>query len=158
VAECLTQNFALPNCRQQRTALEPTTAAQPWRREPLLMPKAVDSVFCCRWSKPWKQNCRLGVPGSFRGQVTEIYDVGSALIGQRIPLLSRHPDGQCPRGRRVSCAYLQGRQRWLTDEQSARDVEQWQDKAIRRILVAPTNRLNRPHDDVFRANVVCRGG
>src|SRR5207245_5404961 len=25
------------NCRQQRTALEPTTAAQPWRREPLLM-------------------------------------------------------------------------------------------------------------------------
>ena len=38
VAERLTQKFARPNCRRQRTALEPTTAAQPWRREPLLMP------------------------------------------------------------------------------------------------------------------------
>src|SRR5437588_9739854 len=35
-----------PNClmlrtnrRQQRIAFEPTTAAQPWRREPLLMPR-----------------------------------------------------------------------------------------------------------------------
>jgi len=36
-----------PNCpmlstdrRQQRIAFEPATAAQPWRREPLLMPQA----------------------------------------------------------------------------------------------------------------------
>jgi hypothetical protein len=38
VAESLTQKFARPNCRQQRTALKPITATQPWRREPLLMP------------------------------------------------------------------------------------------------------------------------
>jgi hypothetical protein len=38
VAESLTRKFARPNCRQQRTALEPTTAAFPWRREPPLMP------------------------------------------------------------------------------------------------------------------------
>ena len=38
VAESRTQKFAEPNRRQQRTAFEPTTAAHPWRREPLLMP------------------------------------------------------------------------------------------------------------------------
>jgi hypothetical protein len=38
VGESQTQKFAPSNCRQQRTALEPTTATQPWRREPLLTP------------------------------------------------------------------------------------------------------------------------
>jgi hypothetical protein len=36
MAESLTQKFARPDCRQQGTALAPTTAAQPWRREPRL--------------------------------------------------------------------------------------------------------------------------
>jgi hypothetical protein len=40
VPESLTQKSARPNCRRQRTALEPTTAAQPCRRVSLLMPRS----------------------------------------------------------------------------------------------------------------------